>query len=169
MFSLGPFWQVNVRTYIRFYEEPAVYFLNVYTNSRLSVLGARCLLSLPYQQASFDTSTSGRRTSFRMESTVGEPSRRFSADVYPLSGWFSPENHSLENWLTERYHVYMVKGTYIVKATISHMPWRLSEARYNIKQNNVLEVTPEISDPLAHVASPQTTYVYPPSIRGRYV
>ncbi|TMN21704.1 DUF2071 domain-containing protein [Lentibacillus cibarius] len=163
LFSLSSLSQVNVRTYIRFYEEPAVYFLTVYTNSKLSVLGARWLLSLPYQHAYFD---GGSRTSFRMKQTNGDSFGRFSAHVYPSSERFTPEKHTLAHWLTERYHFYTIKGKHIVKATISHMPWRLSEARYNIKQNNLLAITPETRDPLVHVASSQTTYLYPPQVRG---
>src|SRR5699024_1057393 len=54
-FSLGPLWQLNVRTYIRFNGVPGIYFLKIYTNSHLSSIGARTLLSLPYEDAYFMT------------------------------------------------------------------------------------------------------------------
>src|SRR5690625_4482750 len=55
LFSLGPLWQLNVRTYIRFNGVPGVYFLKIYTNSKLSSLSASMLLSLPYVDADFTT------------------------------------------------------------------------------------------------------------------
>src|SRR5699024_8162047 len=55
LFSLDSLWQLNVRTYIRFNGVPGVYFLKIYTNSKLSRIGARTLLSLPSGDGHFVT------------------------------------------------------------------------------------------------------------------
>ena len=168
LFSLGPFWQLNIRTYIRFFEEPAVYFLTVYTNSKLSVLGAGSLLSLPYQYARFHASRNENHISCNMKQISPRQNASFSMAVHPSTEGYYPSENTLEHWLTERYHFYALKGKYIVKASVTHPPWFLHDADYDMTHHHLCSLIPETKRPLIHVAASKKTYLHPFKIKGQY-
>lgn len=167
LFSLGSLWQLNVRTYIRFNGKPAIYFLTVYTNSRLSVMGGNVLLSLPYKTAIFHSSSSGKKLSCSMVTRQTDEAP-FHVHVRPSSEGFYASDHPLAHWLTERYHFDVVKGRRIVQASISHTPWYLHEAQGEIVLNGLVNGIPESAQPLVHIGESQTAYLHPFESIGRY-
>jgi len=168
-FSLGPLWQLNVRTYIRFNGVPGVYFLNIYTNSKLSRIGARTLLSLPYEDAHFATHSNKETASCFMTLPKVSNEAQFYMNVKPTSQLYYPNQDSLAYWLTERYHFYGIKGKRIIQASISHSPWQLQTADYSFNFQELDPIIPRNKEPLVHLAASQKTYLYPFKVKGIYL
>lgn len=169
IFSLGPLWQLNIRTYVRFGDKRGVYFLKIYTNSKTSLLGARALLSLPYYYANFNSFTSKSEISCTMTPPNHHGKAQFSMTIKPSSASYYPDKQSLAYWLTERYHLFGIKGKRIVQSSIVHAPWLLQEADYKIQHRHLSHLIPEDKHPLVHVAASQTTRLYPFKVKGIYL
>lgn len=169
LFSLRPLWQLNIRTYIRFNGIPGVYFLKIYTNSKISLLSARALLSLPYHYMDFTTDYKEDTISCLMTPSNKFDDARFAMDITPSSDLYYPDKDSLAYWLTERDHFYGIKGKRIIQASIHHSPWQLKEADYKINYHNLNNVIPSNKEPLVHLAASQKTYLYPFKVKGIYL
>ena len=168
-FSLGPLWQLNVRTYIRFNGMPGVYFLKIYTNSKLSRIAARTLLSLPYEDAHFATHSNKETASCFMTLPKVSNEAQFYMNVKPASQLYYPNQDSLAYWLTERYHFYGIKGKRIIEASIDHLPWQLQTADYSVNFQGLDSIIPRNKEPLVHLAASQKTYLYPFKVKGIYL
>lgn len=143
LLSLGPLWQLNIRTYIHFNNKPSIYFLKVYTDSNVSRIGARTLLSLPFYAAQFDSFSSKKNVSCLMTLPNKVENTKFTMDVTPSSDLYYPEKDSLAYWLTERYDFYSIKGKRIIEASIDHTPWKLQDADYKINHHHLSDLIPE--------------------------
>ena len=84
-----------MRTYIRFNGVPGVYFLKIYINSKLSRIGARTLLSLPYEDAHFTTYSQDSTASCLMTLPKVSKKAHLYLDIKPVADLYYPTQDSL--------------------------------------------------------------------------
>jgi uncharacterized protein YqjF (DUF2071 family) len=160
---LSSFSELNVRTYVKTGGKPGIFFLSLDTSSALAVAGARRAYKLPYYRARMSMDRAGRRTRFESARTNGGLPRTFRAEYRPRAAAFEPRPGTLEYFLTERYCLYTVEGRHLYRAEIHHRPWSISPADVLIDENTMVPATITLADdaPLAHVAEPQDTLIWP--------
>ncbi|HLR09614.1 MAG TPA: DUF2071 domain-containing protein [Bacillota bacterium] len=159
--GLRPYVQLNVRTYIRFHEEPAVYFFSVVSNHVLAFLGAKYLLSLPFEYAQMVWQQTPDGFFVAMQrSKNAETSARFAVQANVQSETFRPKRHSLSYWLTERYAFYSIKRNTIFKASIFHAPWELQNGTANVAMSGLMDGLSK-KEPLVHYSRTKKTWLYP--------
>lgn len=160
------FRQVNLRTYVEHDGRPGVYFLSLDTSSGLGVRIARSLYGLPYYRADIDfekrTKSRDRRTCrFVCERDHGESSpARFAATYRPTGRPTLAESGSLDDFLTERYRLYVVRGGMVWCARVQHSPWRLATAEASVQADSLLEAAglpAPTADPLVRY-SPESEF-----------
>lgn len=160
--SFPSFFQMNIRTYVRFGDESGVYFFKINTNSQIvSQLGP--LASMPFKYADLLVETNEEGFSFAAE----RDALKFKVDYYPTSKPYQPEQGTLAHFLTERYCIWMFSGGKIVKAPILHSNWDLHDADVNIEESTGWPFRfPE--NPLVHYAKFKHSMIYPFETFGKY-
>lgn len=122
--------ELNVRTYVRGPEGPAVWFFSLDAARLGAVLIARTTWRLPYVWARMRTQRSPDR--IRYESRRRWPGPRGADCIADLAlGTELPEDERTERdrFLTERYRLYSPGRRQIVTAVIDHGPWPLRRAQ----------------------------------------
>ncbi len=120
--------ELNVRTYVRYGDQPGIYFLRMYADKRLAVFASRLLTPLCYELAEMSAGGRGdvRRVMCRPRDGVGSLEVEFSADESQLA---AATSDSLDEWLLERYHLYVEgEDEGLVVASVEHRPWMATEA-----------------------------------------
>lgn len=137
--------QVNLRTYVRHESRPGVYFLSLDAATDLGVRVARALYDLPYYRADIDfqspeneTDTQTRRFDCRRRRTE-RPRARFSAEYRPTDSPSRAESGSLQEFLAERYRLYVVRDGTVWCTRIEHPPWPLCPAEATVRADSLLE------------------------------
>ena len=127
--------ELNVRTYVRLGDRPGVWFFSLDAGSRLGVMAARFLYGLPYVYARMQHRRQGEEILYRSErsSRTG-----FAARYGPVGPVAGAQAGTLEHWLTERYCLYVRRGTGLYRADIHHGPWPLQPARAALERNDML-------------------------------
>jgi uncharacterized protein YqjF (DUF2071 family) len=141
--GISNFPEVNVRTYVRFRDQPGVYFFSLDAGNLSAVAGARMMYRLPYHLARMTVADvdgqiaySSRRVSPRNAPETPELHISYSPCGDVLS-WSSP-SESLERFLTERYCLYTVTAGRIYRTQIHHVPWPLQPASAEIQKNTMV-------------------------------
>lgn len=129
--------ELNVRTYVRLGDRPGVWFFSLDAGSVLGVLGARFLYGLPYQYARMRHESSGEDVVYQSERS---PSVGFAARYSPSGPVSRNAPGSTEHWLTERYCLYVRRGSSLHRAEIHHAPWPLQTAQAVLSRNDMLRV-----------------------------
>ena len=141
--GISNFPEVNVRTYVRFRDQPGVYFFSLDAGNLSAVAGARMMYKLPYYSA--------RMTVADVDGQIVYTSRRVSRGsametpelrvAYALCGdvlpW-KPPSESLERFLIERYCLYNVGARRLYRTHIHHVPWPLQPASADIQKNTMV-------------------------------
>lgn len=120
---ISDFDEINLRTYIDNDNKKGVYFLNIEAEKYLSTFIAKKLSGLPYEKSNI------QRTNKTYKS------RNSTKDFY-LDSEFEVKNKliektSLENWLTERYCLYLEKKEKLYSYDIHHEEWELNKVELN--------------------------------------
>ena len=158
------FAELNVRTYCTAGDRPGIWFFSLDAASLLAVAGARLTYRLPYFPARMRVGRAGSRISYASHRTRG-PAASLEAEYEPAGERFSPRPGTLEHFLTERYCLYAVTATRLLRAEIHHPPWPLQPAAALIAVNTMarpagLDVGSRA--PLLHFAARQDVVVWPP-------
>lgn len=141
--------ELNLRTYVTNRGRPGVWFLSIDATSWFSVQVAKRAFHLPYADA--EMRFTEERGSFRMTSRRRGPvPALFDATYAPTST--AIERSDLDTFLGERYCMYTTdRHGALARGDISHVPWHIQAAEYEIGANEVLEaaqVSPT-GDPVA--------------------
>lgn len=166
--SLGSYVELNVRTYVRFYDEPGVYFFSLDASSLLVTAGAKGLLSLPYYDAKMQMTQTGLNICFASQRFTTGDVKHFNATYRPLPRTYYAKENTLTYWLTERYCLYTLRGNCILKGPISHSPWLLQDAAYNVEQGEYIPKTSVADVPLVHYSKTKKAYFHPFEVVGRF-
>ncbi|MEB1808198.1 MAG: DUF2071 domain-containing protein [Bacillaceae bacterium] len=170
-FSFTPtFAELNVRTYVTFNGRPGVYFFSLDANSTLAVVLANVTYNLPYRHANMKCSIQGDTIEFYSERTDPRANKGiFSAKYQPVGDIYYSTPGTLEEWLTERYALFVTRNQGIYEGKIHHDPWSLQSAKADIYVNTVSEsVGIPIKDPpnLLQYAKKLEVVVWPPKKVG---
>ena len=129
--------EVNLRTYVRYRDEPGLYFFSIDLGWRRIAAVTRRLTRLPCYGLDADVETDGGRTTVRSVRTDGPPAG-FAATYAPTGTASRPEPGSLDEWLVERYRFYAPRGAGVLFGAIDHDPWPLQPATATIHENDLL-------------------------------
>ncbi|HEU5234934.1 MAG TPA: DUF2071 domain-containing protein [Terriglobales bacterium] len=137
--TASTFPELNVRTYVCAPQQPnkpGVYFFSLDAASVLAVLGARAGAGLPYFWAEMKAESAGdeiRYRSIRRQSPRG-------ADLlarYRPTGPACTTKTAVENFVTERYCLYVVRSGVVHRIQIHHLPWPLQPAEAEFEKNTM--------------------------------
>ena len=118
---VSDFHEINVRTYVTRDGKPGVYFLNIEGQKALSVFLSRTISGLPYEQASMTRNIKeklhsylsfNRRKNFKMNAVYSLPERDY-------------RKTPLDNFLAERYCLYVEHKGSLVRYNTHHLEWQL--------------------------------------------
>lgn len=131
--------EINLRTYVKVNEEPAIFFITLDAADPLVVSVAKRWYRLPYFRARMSFNKQDETFTFHSErkSVVGPV--MIGGEFYPVSERFAPEVGSIDHWLTERY-VYFNKAANndIYWGEVYHEPWRVQKVRGEMRVNTLL-------------------------------
>jgi uncharacterized protein YqjF (DUF2071 family) len=124
---ISDFDEINIRTYVDNDNRKGVYFLNIEAGKKLSTFIAKILSGLPYEKSNI------RRNNRNYKSANVQKS--FYLDIeFEVKNQLT-EKTRLDNWLTERYCLYLDKAETICRYDIHHKEWQIRDV--DIKQLNV--------------------------------
>ncbi len=163
---VSAFAELNVRTYVRVGERPGVYFFSLDAASAVAVKTARTLFNLPYHMAAM--TVSANEESFEYHSRrKGHPAALFNATYGPVGAAFTPQQDTLEYFLTERYCLYHHDRAGVpYRMEIHHPPWTLQLAQAQVVQNTMATASGLMVEdirPLLHFAKRQDMIAWMPS------
>jgi uncharacterized protein YqjF (DUF2071 family) len=136
---MSNFLELNLRTYVRRGDKPGIYFLSIHAGKRLAVRLARSFSPLPYVYARMAFEAQAER--FRFQSW--SPASLFDAPFFSVEYRPSPQMSmaqagSLDEWLLERYCLYVDDATGRLRFTgVHHEPWLMARADATIAHNRV--------------------------------
>lgn len=158
------FLELNVRTYVTYRGLPGIYFLSLDAESRLAIAGARRLFGLPYWHAQMSLDRQGGAFDFASRRDErGAPPAEWRMRYRPRGAVFHSAPGSLEEFLTERYCLYVVSRGQVSRGEVHHQRWPLQEADVEIERNTMghpFGMTLAGPPPLAHFAREVETWVW---------
>ena len=156
---LSAFPELNVRTYVTLDGKPGIYFFSLDAGSRVAAAVARALFGLPYYSATMTVDTSGADVRYRSMRGTRMPAAEFAATYRPAGPVQEPRAGTLEHFLTERYCLYTVDGSFRARRLqIHHPPWPLQAADATITANTMADaagIRLPSAAPLLHFAKRQ--------------
>ncbi|AOM76350.1 hypothetical protein BFS30_03785 [Pedobacter steynii] len=140
---LSDFHEINWRTYVIADHKPGVYFLNIEAQKQLSVWIAKLLSGLPYEKASISR---GSNTYHSINKRKG-----FNLDIeFEVKAPIVLKS-KLDQWLTERYALYLEQGKRLFRYEIHHLEWQIahmelkkSTIKYQINNLNLSNRPPDL-------------------------
>lgn len=124
---ISDFPEINVRTYVVHDDKPGVYFLNIESGKPLSTFIAKFLSGLPYENASMGRHTTGNVQWY----SSNNPRKRFALTAGFTVGEEVVNKSLLDQWLTERYCLYLNEGNKVYRYQIHHQPWPLFRTHFS--------------------------------------
>jgi uncharacterized protein YqjF (DUF2071 family) len=155
---VSAFPELNVRTYVRLQDKPGVYFFSLDAGNPLAVGAARTVFHLPYYTADMVVDVAGDHVRYKSRRRENADAV-FESEYGPQGPASRPPSGSLEEFLTERYCLYVVDATRRVRRLeIHHPPWPLQPAEAVIRRNGMAAAAglplPPLA-PLLHFAKRQ--------------
>ncbi|MDX1437621.1 MAG: DUF2071 domain-containing protein, partial [Anaerolineales bacterium] len=114
--------EINLRTYVRYQDEPGVYFFKIFAESRLGALMARLAFHLPYEYTEIDlVKGKGTLAMHTVDGTINQMSVRYQPGGTPTE----PPAGSREHFLIERYADFAAdKAGAVYRGDIQHARWK---------------------------------------------
>lgn len=166
-FAYPPFYQMNVRTYVHFGKEQGVYFFSIHTDNQFAAMGGK-VVSLPFRQAPMTIQKENDQFLFTADQLPVGGKGMLQCICQPNSPVFKSTPDSLSYFLTERYCIWMIRGNDLVKAPITHAPWRLQQASTSVWGNEDVSF-PFTADTISHYAAYKHAMIHPFEKVGIYV
>jgi uncharacterized protein YqjF (DUF2071 family) len=160
----GHFLELNLRTYVRWRDEPGICFLSIHAGRRLAVGLARWLTPLPYVFARIGYQRSGASWRFDCRG-AGAGLPLFDAEFTPAAGSTEPDGDSLDRWLLDRYRAFVAdRRGRLYRMVVQHAPWSVQGAAVHLRANRLgaawgldLDGEPEV----AHFSPGMPALVWP--------
>lgn len=150
---ISNFLELNVRTYV--YDRdgvPGVWFYSLDCNQPVAVIVARVMTGLPYMHASM-SARQGRLLDYTCRRRGSRETARYRYRAMGEAREAAPE--SLEFFLLERYYLFSQRSGALVRAQVTHVPYRFREAE--VEECSTLPVQmdgfPEVSVAPVHVCA----------------
>lgn len=163
--SFPTYYQMNIRTYVRFGNEGGVYFFKIHTSNKLVTLAGN-ILALPFSNANMMINKDKDNLLFNANYLFNQRESKLNLTYKAQKETINPSDDSLAYFLTERYAVLMIRGNSIIKAPIFHTPWELNKANFSIF--NFKQLPFSLTDKVVtHYADFKHTLIYPLEIIGK--
>lgn len=133
--GIGSFVELNVRTYVTDGAHPGVWFCTLDAGSWLGVRIARWWWGLNYLDAKIRCDHDGDWIKYTSERRNSDAT--FAGRYRPTGEPFTAKPDTLEQFLTERYHLYTQRRGRLIRGSIAHEPWQLRYADLRIDRNTV--------------------------------
>lgn len=126
--------EVNLRTYVTCNGQPGIWFLSVHANNRPAMALARMLTPLPYEHAAMQYNRVGDQRLFHAQSD----SRRLLCELaFRPSGPKAECRHgSLDEWLLERYRLFIESDKGLMRAEVAHPKWGVQDVTVEATVND---------------------------------
>lgn len=124
---ISDFVEINIRTYIDNDNKKGVYFLNIEAEKYFSSFIAKKLSGLPYRKSNIQRTDKNYKSS--------NIPKNFHLDAEFEVKEQLTKKTELDNWLTERYCLYLDKKETIYRYDIHHKEWNLKNV--DIKRLNL--------------------------------
>lgn len=157
--SFPRFYQMNIRTYVRFGNERGVYFLKIHTDNRIVKKGGT-LTGLPFINAELGMEKGVDTFFFKGQHLFNNPKSSFSVTYEPLSVPCPHHENTLSYFLLERYCIWMIRNGNIVKAPIFHTNWSPYPADITILNSHQFSF-PITEKSIAHFESFKHAMIHP--------
>lgn len=129
---ISNFDEINLRTYVVRDGVAGVYFLNIEAGKILSVALSKMLSGLPYEHAEMS-----RNNLDNFQSIFHK--KGFSFNVTYDVGEAIEDKTDLDDFLTERYSLFVDIGADLFRYDIHHIPWPLNKLKlYALETNYIL-------------------------------
>ena len=168
---LHSYLELNVRTYVKYNNIPGIYFFSLDADKLLAVLSANIGLGLPYKKAHMSFFQEDNDFFIKSKRIGSVPSYQFDAHYHRHKMLYEPLPNSLDAWLLERYSMYSIWGSYIVRGDIHHDQWKVSMVNADIINNTLLDF---LRDDASYYSSTHMHYsrrkrflFFPPKIVGK--
>ena len=146
------------------HDKAGVFFFSLDAGNPLAVGTARALFHLPYYTADMDVQVSGDHVTYRSRRR-GAPPAVFEGEYAATGPAARPRPGSLDEFLTERYCLYVADPACVLhRLEIHHPPWPLQPAEARIKVNTMADAAglrlPDVA-PLLHFSKRQDMVAWP--------
>lgn len=128
--AISNFKEINVRTYLTKNNKPGVYFLSIEAEKYLSTFLAKLLSGLPYEKAAMAFQQKERSARFVSNNNA----KGFHLKAGFTIGSKLLTKSDLDQWLTERYCLYLDRNKNLYSFDIHHLPWELK----NVEISNLV-------------------------------
>jgi uncharacterized protein YqjF (DUF2071 family) len=154
---------LNVRTYVRHFGEPGIYFLAEWLPNRLAVLLGPRLFGLPYRPGRLDYRHDHEGGALRGEVVpADDPGRlRWRGETRPGAATGVAAAGSLAEFLLERYAAFTWRPGRVRRFRVWHPPWPLLPVRATLEEESALAST----GPWRRAARPAGAH-YSPGVPG---
>lgn len=160
---LAPIPELNVRTYVRVHDAPAVWFLSLDASSPFFATIGRALYGMRYRVAEMLATEGSGCVRFRSE----RPGAAFEATYAPAGPAATAEPGSLEHFLVERYRLFSERRGRLITAVVAHEPWPLQPAQARIDVNEMAPPGLELrGEPIVHFCRSVSAVISAPSPAG---
>jgi uncharacterized protein YqjF (DUF2071 family) len=160
---LAPIPELNVRTYVRVHDVPAVWFLSLDASSTLFATLGRKLYGMHYHVAEMRVSEDEGCVCFRST----RRGAAFAATYAPTGPAATAEQGSLEHFLVERYRLFAERRGRLITAEVAHEPWPLQPAAAQIEVNEMAPPNLEFDgEPLLHFCRSVAATISAPAPAG---
>jgi uncharacterized protein YqjF (DUF2071 family) len=130
--------ELNLRTYVRFHGEPAIFFLSIHAGRPLLVRLARWATPLDYRPARISYARTEGDMWFQSHRPAEPDGLSFAARFAPTGVGREAKPGTLDDWLVERYCLYAqsAKGT-LFRSVVRHPPWIIQPVTARISVNTM--------------------------------
>jgi uncharacterized protein len=137
---VSAFPELNVRTYVTVGGKPGVFFFSLDAGNPIAVGTARALFHLPYYTAAMTVEESDGWIHYHSCRAQQSPRAELVGRYQPTGPAQAPAPGSLEHFLTERYCLYTLDGSFRPhRLEIHHRPWALQPAALELTANTMAE------------------------------
>lgn len=132
--------ELNVRTYVRRNERAGVFFFSLDAASLLAVMTARSVTGLPYYHARMSARASNTGIEYASDRRAARAPRAALRVRYaPVGDVFRSEPGSLEHFLTERYSLFVERGSKLLRLDVEHGAWPLQNGSVEVSVNTMAQ------------------------------
>ncbi|MDB5346038.1 MAG: hypothetical protein JWP89_4415 [Schlesneria sp.] len=126
--------EVNLRTYVTCNGQPGIWFLSVHANNRPAMALARLLTPLPYEHAAMQYDSIGNQRLFQAEAGSLKPLCDLA--FCPSGSQVECRKDSLDEWLLERYRLFIDSDKGLMRAEVAHPRWVVQHVAVEAAVNN---------------------------------
>jgi uncharacterized protein YqjF (DUF2071 family) len=139
LFSLDTFPQVNFRTYVRYGGRSGVYFFSLECQKLLVRLAAKLLFHLPYHGAKVAIDRTEGKLHCRTDGRGPHGAAILDCRYRPKDEPALAEQGSLDEFLAERYSMFVVEDGRVLRGDVEHAPWKLQPAEIEVNENTLVQ------------------------------